>query len=414
VRVVPRIEVRLTTSLLVWPVDDRRPRRLEVELQAHGGWTEDPADAPARAAPSGASAPPPPPYEGRLEVATPPGWPTVEPIPFRVRPGERVSLEVLVQPPAELVPGRNRLEVVALERRSVPPPEVAPPPPAVAPALAAAEPSAPALAGAAAAPDEGELAEPAEELAWWTSYDTAFPLVEYEHVRARAVPIAAHALVAVFPLELPALHEVGYVRGAADYVPEALLGIGVPLELLEPEELALHDLGGFDAIVVGPRAYESSPALAEANPALLDYVQRGGLLLVQFQRWEYFQQGMAPVPMVMERRGAGRTTDETAPVRVLAPEHLALTAPNPIGASDWEGWVQERGLYYPQSWDPLVTPLIAMADPGKEELEGALLVAPYGRGTYVYTGLAFFRQLPEGVSGAYRLLVNLLSLGTTP
>jgi hypothetical protein len=97
-------------------------------------------------------------------------------------------------------------------------------------------------------------------------------------------------------------------------------------------------------------------------------------------------------------------------VRVLAPEHLALTAPNPIGASDWEGWVQERGLYYPQSWDPLVTPLLAMADPGKEELEGALLVAPYGRGTYVYTGLAFFRQLPAGVPGAYRLFANLLAL----
>jgi hypothetical protein len=321
-----------------------------------------------------------------------------------------VSLEVLVQPPAELVPGRSVLEVTALERRSLPPSEAAPPPAAVAPVSPArdlldAEP-------AAAPPDEGGQppVEPGEELAWWTSYDTAYPLVEYEHVRPRAVPIAAHTLVSVFPLELPALHRVGYVRGAADYVPEALLGVGVPLELLEPEELALRDLGGFDAIVVGPRAYESSPALADANPALLDFVRRGGLLLVQFQRWEYFQQGMAPVPMTMERRGAGRTTDETAPVRVLAPEHLGLTAPNPIAASDWEGWVQERGLYYPQSWDPLVTPLLAMADPGKEELEGALLVAPHGRGTYVYTGLAFFRQLPAGVPGAYRLFANLLAL----
>jgi hypothetical protein len=210
--------------------------------------------------------------------------------------------------------------------------------------------------------------------------------------------------------KMPAVQKLGYVRGAADYVPEALLGIGLPLELLEPEELALRDLGGFDAILVGPRAYESSPSLADANPALLDYVRRGGLLLVQFQRWEYFQQGLPPVPMSMERRTAGRTTDETAPVRVLAPEHLALTSPNPIGESDWAGWVQERGLYYPHSWDPLYTPLLAMADPGKEELSGALLVAPYGRGTYVYTGLALFRQLPAGVPGAYRLLANLLAL----
>ena len=402
-RVVPRLEVRLTTSLLVWPQDDRRPRRIEVELQAHGGGSEAPADAGAgaRAEPAGGSAPPGAPYEGRLEVTTPAGWPPVEPIPFSVRPDERASLSVLIRPPAELVATRGLVQVAALERRAIPPGEAPPQP--------AADPSLPAEVSAAS-DGGGEPAEPAEDLAWWKSYDIALPLVEYEHVRPRPVPIQAHAVLAVFPLALPAVQRVGYVRGAADYVPEALLGIGLPLELLEPEELGLRDLGGFDAILVGPRAYESSPALADANPALVEYVRRGGLLLVQFQRWEYFQQGLAPVPMSMERRTAGRTTDETAPVRVLAPEHLALTSPNPIGESDWADWVQERGLYYPHTWDPLYTALLAMADPGKEELSGALLVAPHGRGTYVYTGLAFFRQLPAGVPGAYRLLANLLAL----
>ena len=401
-RVVPRLEVRLTTSLLVWPLDDPRPRRIGVELLAHGAATGAPATAPEG---GGGAAGGPPPYEGRLEVALPEGWPAIEPIPFRVTPGERVGLEVLVRPPAELVAGRSRVEVVALERRATRPPGE--PPPASPP-----EDDAPAPLPVAATGDQAAAPTPAdaEELEWWTSYDTAFPLVEYEHVRPRPVPLAAHAVVSAFPLRMPSLDKVAYVRGAADYVPEALLGVGVPLELVTAEELAQRELGGYDAIVVGPRAYESSPALARAHARLDDYVRRGGLLIVQYQRWEYFQQGLPPVPMVMDRRGAGRTTDETAPVRVLVPEHLALTSPNPIGDGDWEGWVQERGLYYPQSWDPLYAPLLAMADPGRDELSGALLVAPHGRGTFVYTGLAFFRQLPAGVPGAYRLFANLLAL----
>jgi hypothetical protein len=133
--------------------------------------------------------------------------------------------------------------------------------------------------------------------------------------------------------------------------------------------------------------------------------------VVQFQRWEYFEQGLAPLAMDIPRRGAGRTTDPQAPVRLLEPEHPAFTAPNRLEDADWEGWVQERGLYYPSSWDGRLTPLLALADPGQEEHTGALLVAPVGEGTYVYTGLAFFRQLPAGVPGAYRLFANLLGQG---
>jgi LmbE family N-acetylglucosaminyl deacetylase len=393
-RVVPPLEIALSPQLLVWPLGDRRPRRLRVELRAHGG-----AGDATRGAEQAA-------YEGRLEVGVPPEWPYVASIPFALRPEERKSFVVEVPPPAEQATGRYALDVVAMRR--VPTPPAAPPPPAAVPAPPPAgpgiEPSGPDQPPAEPAPAP---VEPPEQ---WTLYTLSLPLVEYEHVRPRPVPVLARSAISSFPLSLPRLHKVGYVRGAADYVPEALLGVGVPLELLTPDQLALRDLGGYDALVVGPRAYESSPALAEANAALLDYVRRGGLLIVQFQRWEYFQQGMAPIPMTLERRGAGRTTDETAPVRVLTPDHVALLSPNALGDRDWEGWVQERGLYYPQSWDPLYTPLLAMADPGGEELSGSLLVAPYGRGTYVYTGLAFFRQLPAGVPGAYRLFANLLGL----
>ncbi len=224
------------------------------------------------------------------------------------------------------------------------------------------------------------------------------------------MPAPARVAVSAFPLELPTLHAVGYVRGAADLVPEALQAVGVPLEVLSPEALLLRDLGGLDAVIIGPRTYDAAPELAAANGKLLDFVRAGGLLIVQSQRADYFTKKLAPLPLEMARGNTTRTTDETAPVRLLAPEHAAFTTPNAIEATDWEGWEQERGLYYPQTWDPSYVPLLAMADPGKPELEGALLVAPYGQGTFVYTGIAFFRQLPAGVPGAYRLFANLLAL----
>jgi LmbE family N-acetylglucosaminyl deacetylase len=390
-RAVPAVEVALSPSLLVWPLDDRRPRRLRVDLQAHGG-----------------------PRSGRVELALPEGWPPVAAQPFALQAEERASLLVDVEPPAELAMGRYELAATAIEERPL----------ALAPEEVATEPG---TAAQAAAP---EATEPrtAEEIAEddhllgfepppapaptvrEVAHRLAVPLIEYEHVRPRPFPVPSRSQVSAFPLALPPLHRVGYVRGAADYVPEALLGAGVPVELVEPAELATRDLAAYDALVIGSRAYDAAPELAAANPRLLDYLRGGGLVLVQFQRWDYFQQGLPPVPMTMERRGAGRTTDETAPVRRLVADHRVFSTPNPIEEGDWEGWVQERGLYYPQSWDGSVVPLLAMADPGREELTGALLVAPYGRGTYVYTGLAFFRQLPAGVPGAYRLFANLLAL----
>jgi hypothetical protein len=143
---------------------------------------------------------------------------------------------------------------------------------------------------------------------------------------------------------------------------------------------------------------------------LLDYTRRGGTLIVQYNKYEYAEPGIAPFPVTMARPH-DRVTDEAAPVRIVNPSHPVFAGPNRITAADFEGWVQERGLYFLREWDQRFTPLLEMADPGEEPLRGSLLIAHLGEGIYVYTGLSFFRQFPAGVPGAYRLFANLLTLG---
>jgi LmbE family N-acetylglucosaminyl deacetylase len=382
-RLLPAIEVAMEPQVLVWPLADARRRELRVELAAHGA-----------------------PRSGRLEVGVPEGWPQIPPQPFALEAGERRAITVALPSPVTLDAGRYAFAAAAIEDIE-PPPDAAPP--VEDSALAADEPI-PVPAIEEDPTVSGDATAETAPVSLDATYEHSLPQVVYEHVRPQPVPRLARTTVAAFPLALPPLGTVGYVRGAADEVPEALSEVGVPIHLLDPAALESRDLGGFDAIVIGSRAYDASPELAAANPVLVDYVRRGGLLIVQFQRNEYFTQALAPVQMTMERRGAGRTTDETAPVRLLVPGHRVFVAPNEIGPTDWEGWVQERGLYYPQTWGDAALPLLAMADPGAEELEGSLLVARHGAGTYVYTGLAFFRQLPAGVPGAYRLFANLLGL----
>lgn len=241
------------------------------------------------------------------------------------------------------------------------------------------------------------------------AYGKAYPLLDPPHVRPAARPQPAVVEIEVLDLRLPALERVGYVRGASDRVPELLAEVGVPLELLGPEALRHGDLERFDAIVVGSRAYETDAVLRDANGRLLDYARAGGTLIVQYQQYQYVSGGFAPLALDIARPH-GRVTDETAPVRVLEPRHPVLDTPNRIGEADWSGWVQERGLYFASSWDDAFTPILGLRDRGRDEELGALLVAGVGRGTYVYTGLSFFRQLPAGVPGAFRLFANLLSL----
>ncbi|MCB9378508.1 MAG: PIG-L family deacetylase [Holophagales bacterium] len=239
--------------------------------------------------------------------------------------------------------------------------------------------------------------------------DLALPLIEYPHVRPTPMPVAATVEVVPMDLVWPQVGEIAYVPGASDRVPAALAEAGLDVTLLTGRELADADLARFGAVVVGSRAYEADEALGAANARLLDYVKNGGLLVVQYQQYPFVRGGFAPFPMEIARPH-DRVTDETSPVTVLAPADPVFTTPNAIGPADWRGWVQERSLYMPATFDAAYRPLLELQDPGQPAQRGALLVAPLGHGTYVYTGLAFFRQLPAGVPGAFRLFANLLAL----
>jgi LmbE family N-acetylglucosaminyl deacetylase len=256
----------------------------------------------------------------------------------------------------------------------------------------------------------GDYALSAAAVSGGVRSEGALTVIDYPHIRPRAVVHPSTAALRVARLALPALARVGYVRGASDRVPEALLAVGVPLELLGPDTLARGDLSRYDAIVLGSRAYETEPALVAANGRLLDYARAGGLVLVQYQQYPFVNGNFAPYRLTIARPH-DRVTDEAAPVTPLDPASPVFHVPNEIGPDDWQGWVQERGLYFAHDWDAAYRSLLEMHDPGEAPLAGGLLVAAVGKGTYVYTGLSFFRQLPAGVPGAYRLFANLLALG---
>lgn len=250
-------------------------------------------------------------------------------------------------------------------------------------------------------------------------YDVGAFAVEYSHIRARQYTRPATARIEVVELNSPQVRLVGYVRGAADRIPEALLAAGLNVTVLDSATLTTGDLRRYDAIVVGPRAYEVDSALVRNNDRLLEYARNGGRLIVQYQQGVFIQGEFAPFP-VTQGSPADRVTDEHSPVVMLgaradrsslAPE---FRTPNAIGPEDWDGWIQDRALYCLRSWDSRYASLLALNDPGEQPIGGCMLEAPLGRGTYLYTGLAFFRELPAGVPGAYRLFFNLLGGRVTP
>ncbi|GAC1622851.1 MAG: PIG-L family deacetylase [Candidatus Acidiferrum sp.] len=224
----------------------------------------------------------------------------------------------------------------------------------------------------------------------------------------------SQVVVHAFEIKVPENLRVGYITAESEPVPEAIEQLGIQVEMLRPTTLAFSDLSRFDAIVVGVRAYELRSDLPGANQRLLDYARNGGTLLVQYQRdfaWDKFQYAPYPAKIDPAKPGAPlpRITDENSPVKFLKPDDPLLNTPNKITPVDFHGWVQERGLYFWSHFDEKYTPLLAMNDPGEPDLNGALVYTHLGKGTYIYAGIAFFRQLPEGVPGAYRLFVNLLS-----
>jgi LmbE family N-acetylglucosaminyl deacetylase len=204
-------------------------------------------------------------------------------------------------------------------------------------------------------------------------------------------------------------HTVGYLPGAGDSVAENLKQMGYSVKVLDDTDLTPEQLHGLDAIVIGVRAYNVRNNVASQLPVLFSYVEDGGTIVAQYNRPDGLKATkLAPFELHLS---GDRVTDENATAIFLAPDHPVLNTPNKITSADFDGWVQERGIYFPNQWDDHFTPILAFNDPGESPLKGGLLVAQYGKGYFVYTGLVFFRELPAGVPGAFRLFANLISLG---
>jgi hypothetical protein len=243
-----------------------------------------------------------------------------------------------------------------------------------------------------------------------TLYVEGFTSIEYPHIRPQRMYRQSSAYLLAVPVNVPRSLRVLYVKGVSDAVAPILGHLDIPVTTIEPSQLPLVELEPFTTVVIGPRAYEASPELSASNPRLFEWVRAGGTMVVQYGQFEMAQPGMMPYP-VQFTRPAARVTLEGAPVRILDERSKLLRWPNRITERDWDGWTQERALYMPSTIDERYRTPIAMNDPNEPEQRGAILDLPMGRGRYIYTSLSLFRQLPGGVPGSARLLVNLLSAG---
>ncbi len=294
--------------------------------------------------------------EGAARVETSAGW-SASPatLPFRGAPGERQSLAFEITPPAH--PGQGKARVSA------------------------------------------EAAG--------TTVNLGMRVIDYPHIPPQVWFPPAEARLVRADIRLTA-RKIGYIMGAGDEMPAALRQLGAEVALLTRQDLQQGDLAAFDAIVTGVRAYNVRSDLRAAQPRLLEYVRRGGTLVVQYNVLDRSLAGvnLGPYPITL---GRGRVSVEDAPVRITDPASPLLAAPNPIAAADFNGWVQERGLYFASQWDPRYHTVLESHDPGEKPLAGGLLWTRYGKGVYIFTAYSWFRQLPAGVPGAYRLFANLLS-----
>jgi LmbE family N-acetylglucosaminyl deacetylase len=363
--VVPELDVRLTPALAVVPrsSSSREGSSIEFTVQLTNNvrrTTEAQGDPIAK---------------GMVTLSLPAGWREPAPAQFRFdERGERATLKFNVRVPANVAPGAYRVSANAATTLSARP-----------------------LPGVTRAFGYGEHA------------------LAYAHVQTHRYYVAADATVRAFDLRVAPV-SVGYVMGSGDEVPAAIERMGLKVALLGEDDLAASDLSRFDTIVVGVRASQSRPDFVSNHKRLVDFVERGGTLIVQYQRPDYAARNLPPYPATMEtRNGQGstdisRVVDETAPVRVLVPRHQVFNFPNKISDDDFRGWVQERNLYNFITLDARYTPLLESHDANEPANSGGMVFARLGRGAYVYTSYAFFRQLPAGVPGAYRLFANLLSL----
>lgn len=241
-------------------------------------------------------------------------------------------------------------------------------------------------------------------------YTQALNEIEYDHIPKQSVLLPSETKVVRLNIQKGGQY-IGYIQGAGDAIPESLRQIGYDVEVIDPATINGESLQKYDAVVVGIRAYNTVDELKFKQKYILDYVKNGGNVIVQYntnRRIKVDPSELAPYSLQLSR---DRVTDENAKVDIIAKDHSLVNFPNKIEANDFEGWVQERGLYFPNSWADEFTPILSMNDKGETAKKGSLLIAKYGKGNYIYTGLSFFRELPAGVPGAYKLFTNMISVG---
>lgn len=238
-------------------------------------------------------------------------------------------------------------------------------------------------------------------------FDKEQIIINYDHITKQQVLQTAEAKCIKTDLKTNG-EKIAYIMGAGDEVPRSLSQVGYIVTLLKPDEITAEKLENFDVVMTGVRAYNTVTALANKQNILFDFVKSGKTMIVQYNTAsDLITENIAPYPLTLSR---DRVTEEDAEVRFLAPNHPVMNFPNKITTKDFQGWKQEQGLYYPSTYDKAFTPILSSNDKGETPKNGALLIAPYGKGHYIYTGLSFFRELPEGVPGAYKLISNIISL----
>lgn len=239
------------------------------------------------------------------------------------------------------------------------------------------------------------------------TYDQGLKVIEYDHIPIQTIFPKSQAKVVRVELKKKGQY-VGYIMGSGDAIPESLEQIGYTVDLLDPNNITEKSIENYDAVIVGIRAFNTIERMKVIQPELMKYVEKGGTVIAQYNTSMRNQPAIGPYPFTISRE---RVTREEAEVTILAPDHPIIDGPNKITSKDFEGWVQERGLYFPNQWDERYTPILAANDPGEPSRKGGLLVAEYGKGYFVYTGYSWFRELPAGVAGAFRIFANMISLG---
>ena len=391
--VVPALSVRVSPEVVIFPLDSLRPPPPPPPPAAPARGARGRASQPGPPAGRGRGAAPPPAppppvvsasreirvtvvndtpdaVESLVKLDLPQGWtatPDEQTLKF-ARQDESQTVRFQVRPPVNTAPGEFRVRAIA------------------------------SAAG--------------------QTFDRGYQVIEYPHIRRQHIYDAAAGVVKVLDVKTAPNLTVGYIMGTGDQVPPAIEQLGVKVEMIGPEDLAWGNLSRFDAIVTGVRAYERRGDLRANNSRLLEYVQNGGTMIVQYNKFEFNEAQYGPYPaQVGTFSGSGlRVTDENAPVRVLSADDLALHLPNEIDDAAWQGWKQERGLYFLGEKDSRYHDLIELADPFPNNpglKRGALVETAYGKGHWVYVGLNLWRQLPAGTDGAYEIMANLLSLGKT-